>query len=110
MNARAATRCVDGQASVLVDQRDPCGSRETEVGDVLAVKVTDLAAADLEAEFAQFSVVDYDAGPRSDRGGDRLADSTWLVHVHAPLPCRYRNCVDEGTLQVKVHLKSSSFR
>ena len=58
---------------VLLHQIGPHLLREAEVGDVLAVQVTDLATADLERQLAALLRVDLDAGPRGDLVDDGLA-------------------------------------
>lgn len=59
--------------SALGDQLIAHATRERQIGDPVAVQVTELAAADAELDAAEAVRCGLDAGPRADGGRDLLS-------------------------------------
>ena len=70
-----------GDDPPLVHELAPDLLRKAEVGGTVAVKVTDLAAADLEGELPAASGAGLHARPRGDLVGDLLAGCPLFAHV-----------------------------
>jgi hypothetical protein len=68
----------------LVSELGPKVLREEEMGRVVAVKVTDLALANLEGELAAPAGARLDPGPGRDLFGDSLAECLRCRHGGPP--------------------------
>src|SRR5439155_16342674 len=86
---------------VLGLQSCPEFPRKAEVGDSLAVEVTDLAPAELERQFTALFGVYFDAWPRRHLLGDALAGRRCLAHDRSPLPRRRSDSLTTSSYKLK---------